>query len=243
MEVLLMNKEVLISRDGSILEFVLNNTDAGNTITTSMFDTMLETMNMQFQKPSARLLRIRANGTVFCLGRERSAKGLMETHVEAERLVTFKRLLRKLPLITIAEVHGDAAGFGLGLAILCDYAIVSNSASLYFPEMRFGLPPSAIMAYLAEYIPPRLAFHLVLTGDTIPPETAEQIGLISACVPPDQVHQRAEEISEKVLQLDEQAVRDCKSFFLQSLHNNFEQNARLAVETLTLDSLRLQRTI
>ncbi|QSO49340.1 enoyl-CoA hydratase/isomerase family protein [Alicyclobacillus mengziensis] len=236
-----MDEDVLISEDGPVLEFVLNNTGAGNTITTAMFNAMLETMNEQLQTPSARLLRIRANGSVFCLGRERSATGLIETHVEVERLVSFKRLLRKLPLITIAEVHGDAAGFGFGLAILCDYAIVSNSASLYFPEMQFGLPPSAIMTYLAEYIPPRLAFHLVLTGDTISPETAERIGLISACVAPDHVHLRAEAISERILKLDEQAVRDCKSFFQHSLQNNFEQNARLAVETLTIDSLRLQR--
>jgi hypothetical protein len=61
-------------------------------------------------------------------------------------------------LITIAEVQGDAFGFGFGLAILCDFTLVSSSAKLAFPEMRKGLPPAAIMAYLGRYALPKQVF-------------------------------------------------------------------------------------
>jgi hypothetical protein len=58
----------------------------------------------------------------------------------------------------IAEVQGDAFGFGFDLAILCDFTLVSSSAKLAFPEMRKGLPPAAIMAYLGRYALPKQVF-------------------------------------------------------------------------------------
>jgi methylglutaconyl-CoA hydratase len=67
-------------------------------------------------------------------------------------------VLRASALITIAEVQGDAFGFGFGLAILCDFTLVSSSAKLAFPEMRKGLPPAAIMAYLGRYALPKQVF-------------------------------------------------------------------------------------
>jgi methylglutaconyl-CoA hydratase len=234
-----VTEQVIISQDGSVLEFLLNNPHAGNEISVAMFEQMMNVLREQTEAPSATLLRIRAKGDKFCMGRERSARTVNDIHDEAVRLVRFKQLLRNLPLVTIAQVEGDAAGFGFGLAILCDYAVVAREAQLYFPEMRFGLAPTAIMSYLAEYIPPRIAFHLVLTGEPIVPEVAAQIGLISEAVPSVQVQNRTNEIVTKILKLHAKGVRDCKVFFQQALQNNFEQNARLAIETLTLASVDL----
>ena len=124
-------------------------------------------------------LRIRARGKVFCTGRERAGRDAATIHHESARLIEFKRALRISPLISVAEVQGDAFGFGFGLAIVSDFVYVSENAALGFPEMKFGLAPAAIMAYLAEYALPRFAFPLVLFGDPISPQQAQQIGLIS----------------------------------------------------------------
>ena len=57
-----------------------------------------------------------------------------------------KQLSSKKALISVAEVQGNASGFGFGLAIVCDFVLVAENASLAFPEMRSGLAPAAIMA-------------------------------------------------------------------------------------------------
>ena len=63
-------------------------------------------------------------------------------------------------------------------ALRCgDFVYVAEHASLGFPEMRTGLAPAAIMAYLGEYTLPRFAFPLVLFGDSITPQYALKIGL------------------------------------------------------------------
>ena len=158
---------------------------------------------------------------------------------EAARIIEVKRLLRTSSLISVAEVQGDALGFGFGLAILCDFVLVAEHARLAFPEMRSGLPPSAIMAYLGEYTLPRFAFPLILFGDPIDPQQAKQIGLISQVCKKDSLAGEADALVKRILELDPTAVRRCKEFFQAAQQNSFEQNCRLAIETLTVGSMNV----
>ena len=230
---------VLIERTRDVLTFTLNNVEHGNEVTAPMFDAMLAELRAEASRPSARVLRIRARGKVFCTGRERAGLDVGAIHNEAARLIELKRALRTSPLISIAEVQGDAFGFGFGLAIVCDFVYVAENVSLGFPEMRFGLAPAAIMAYLGEYALPRFAFPLVLFGDPIAPQHALQIGLISQVCPAGRLAADADALVERILQLEPNAARSCKEFFLAAQQNSFDQNCRLAVEALTIGSMAI----
>ena len=205
-----------------------------------MFETLLAVFAQEAAAPSARVLRLRANGPSFCVGRERGGRDVPSVRAESARLIELKRMLRRTPLITIAEVQGDALGFGFGLAILCDFALVVQSATLAFPEMRMGLAPAAIMAYLGEFTLPRHAFPLVLFGDSIPPARARDIGLVSD-VFADAAAMRAasEELTARILKLDPAATRKCKELFGTMLAGSFEANCRLAIDALTVGSLAI----
>jgi methylglutaconyl-CoA hydratase len=228
---------VEIERAGDVLNFTLNNTEHENEVTGAMFDAMLAELRCESGKPSGRVLRIRAKGKVFCTGRERAGRDAVAIHHEASRLIEFKRALRTSPLISVAEVQGDAFGFGFGLAIVCDFAYVAENAALGFPEMKFGLAPAAIMAYLGEYALPRFAFPLVLFGDPITPQQAREIGLISHVSAPSTLPSDVDDLIERILRLDPNAARNCKEFFQTTLQNSFDQNCRLATEALTVGSL------
>jgi methylglutaconyl-CoA hydratase len=228
---------LVIELAGDVLAFTLDNAEHGNQITGAMFDAMLATLQEEASRPSARVLRIRARGKVFCTGRERAGRDVETIRNEAARIIEVKRSLRTSPLISVAEVQGDAFGFGFGLAILCDFVLVAEHASLKFPEMRSGLPPAAIMAYLGEYALPRFTFPLVLFGDPIAPQAALQIGLISQVCPADGLAGEADALVERILRLDPTGARRCKEFFQTAQQNNFSQNCRLAIEALTVSSL------
>jgi enoyl-CoA hydratase/carnithine racemase len=202
-----------------------------------MFDAMLGELRREASHPAARVLRLRARGKVFCTGRERAGRDAETIHHESARLIEFKRALRVSPLISVAEVQGDAFGFGFGLAIVCDFVFVAETAALGFPEMKFGLAPAAIMAYLGEYALPRFAFPLVLFGDPITPQQAQQIGLISQVSPAGALARDVDTVIERILRLDPAAARSCKEFFLTAQQNSFDQNCRLATEALTAGSL------
>ena len=233
---------VQIERAEDVLTFTLDNPEHGNEVSGAMFDAMLSELQREASRPQARVLRIRSRGKVFCTGRERAGRDVETIRREAVRIIDFKRSLRGASLISIAEVQGDALGFGFGLAIVCDFAIVSEDAALGFPEMRSGLPPSAVMAYLGDYALPRVAFPMVLFGDPISPQLAMQAGLISQVCPADSLASEADALAVRILRLDATATRRCKQFFQSAQQNAFDQNCRLAAEALTIDSMaRLAR--
>ena len=228
---------VRIERAGEVLTFTLDNPAQGNEVTGAMFDAMLAALAQESERPQARVLRLRANGAAFCTGRERAGKDVVALRKEGARLIALKRALRTTPLISIAEVHGDAFGFGFGLAILCDFALVAEGAKLAFPEMRAGLAPAAIMAYLGEYTLPRNAFPLVLFGDPVAPRRALEIGLVSE-VYPDRaaLSAAAEALGARILALAPNAARACKELFRTMGQGSFDANCRLAVDALTVGS-------
>ena len=228
---------VVIERSGDVLNFTLNNPEHENEVTGAMFNAMLAELRREASQPSARVLRLQARGKVFCTGRERAGRDAAAIHHESARLIEFKRALRVSPLISVAQVQGDAFGFGFGLAIVCDFPYVAESAALGFPEMHFGLAPAAIMAYLGEYALPRFAFPLVLFGDPITPQQARQIGLISHVSPASTLSADVDALIQRILHLDANAARNCKEFFQTALQNSFDQNCRLATEALTVGSL------
>ena len=226
-----------IERTGQVVTFVLNDAENGNQVSGAMFDAMLAELKAQASRPSAVVLRIRARGPIFCRGRERKGRDVVAIRHEAARIIEVKRLLRTSSLISVAEVQGDAFGFGFGLAILCDFVLVAEHARLGFPEMRSGLPPAAIMAYLGEYALPRFAFPLVLFGDPVDPQQAKQMGLISQVCQPGRLVGEADALIKRILELDPTAARRCKEFFQTAQQNSFDQNCRLAIETLTVGSM------
>jgi methylglutaconyl-CoA hydratase len=228
---------VEIQRTADVLTFTLNNPDHGNEVTGAMFDATLAELRAESPQPRARVLRIRARGKVFCTGRERAARDLESVRAEVSRLIEFKRLVRTSSLISVSEVQGDAFGFGMGLAIVTDFPLVSENASLCFPEMRHGLAPAAIMAYLGEYALPRFAFPLVLFGEPFTPQQALEIGLISMVCPASNLTAEADKLIARILNLDPGAARRCKEFFLTAQSNSFEKNCELAAEALTAGTM------
>ncbi|MFM0061404.1 enoyl-CoA hydratase/isomerase family protein [Paraburkholderia phytofirmans] len=232
---------VLIERAGDVLSFTLNRPEAGNEISGPMFDAMAAALRSEAAEPSARVLRIRASGDTFCTGRERAGRDTVSIRAEVARLIELKRLLRGATMISLAEVQGDAHGFGFGLAILCDFTLVSSHATLAFPEMRKGLPPAAIMAYVGRYALPKALFPMVLFGDPITPAAALQAGLITQVCEPAALREDADALTDRILSLDDAGARQCKAFFQAAEESSIEQNFRSATDMLTVASLRLMQ--
>ncbi len=231
---------VHVERAGDVLTITLDG-PRGNEITPSMFETILKTLAEEALNPLAKVLLLRATGEAFCTGRERSAQSLAEMRVEAERLIALKRAFRNTPLITVARVHGAASGFGMGFAILADFAIVAQDAPLAFPEMRAGLPPAAIMAYLGEFALPRDAFPLILFGETFSASHAKAIGLVNDVVPIAELDAAVSALVDRILRIDAASARACKELFRTMLQGSFEANCRLATDALAVASATLLR--
>jgi methylglutaconyl-CoA hydratase len=229
---------VRIEHGGDVLVMTIGNPPR-NEITGAMFDAMLDALGREQDQPRARVLRIRAEGEVFCLGRERAGRDEPVIRAEVARLIALKRAVMTSPLISVAEVQGDAAGFGMGLAVLCDFTVVAETAKLSFPEMRHGLPPAAIMAYLGRYAQPKRIFPLILLAPEFSAAHARDIGLVTQVARRDALGDDVDEIVQRILAMDAEAVRQCKAYFQAAHGGELDDNFARATDLLTARTVQL----
>lgn len=184
--------------DGVLDVVIHRGTD--NLFTTDMCDAL--SACLEAPPNGAHILRVRSRGTAFCLGRERTATSLHELKRETAALVRLNRALTESTLVTLAQVQGDAAGFGVGVAALCDLSVAAPSVKVWFPEVSMGLAPSVVLAWLPGLIGKKRAFQLTATGMKIDAERARDLGLFTEVAATD----------ETLSQLSDQLVAALRQF-------------------------------
>jgi 3-hydroxyacyl-CoA dehydrogenase/enoyl-CoA hydratase/3-hydroxybutyryl-CoA epimerase len=89
--------------------------------------------------------------------------------------------LDRLPLPTVAVIHGYCLGGGLEVALACDYRIAIDDASFGFPEVLLGLHPGlGGTVRLPRLISPVQALTMMLTGRTERARRARSLHLVDA---------------------------------------------------------------
>jgi 3-hydroxyacyl-CoA dehydrogenase / enoyl-CoA hydratase / 3-hydroxybutyryl-CoA epimerase len=89
--------------------------------------------------------------------------------------------LDRLPLPTIAVIHGYCLGGGLEVALACDHRLAIDDASFGFPEILLGLHPGlGGTVRLTRLINPVQAMTMMLTGKNERARAAKRLGLVDA---------------------------------------------------------------
>ncbi|PND54687.1 enoyl-CoA hydratase [Mycobacterium sp. ENV421] len=98
---------------------------------------------------------------------------------------------------TIAAVNGVAFAGGFLLAQQCDLVVAAEHATFAITEVKVGrgAPWAAPLSWL---VAPRIALQILLTGDPISAHRAQQVGLVNEVVPAAQLHERTQELAQRI---------------------------------------------
>ncbi len=140
---------------------------------------------------TARVILLTGDGGHFSVGGDLA--WLMETRDRggadafANGLAAFQGLIRTvvgLPLPVIALMPGSAAGFGLDLALACDYRIAGADAQLTSAFAKMGLVPDGGSSWtLRQLLGNGRAFRFLVSGEIVAADEAQRIGLVDDVVP------------------------------------------------------------
>lgn len=121
--------------------------------------------------------------------------------------------LERLPVPTVAAVHGYCIGAGLELAAACDLRLCSADARFSLPEVRLGLVADlGGLQRLPGLIGRGRTAHLALTGAAIDAQTAERWGLVSELHhTPDALFERASALAAELAALPAAALAGTKA--------------------------------
>jgi methylglutaconyl-CoA hydratase len=227
-------------QDGAVITAHLDSPD-GNLMSMAMCDALAEVLTAP--PDDAHVLVLTGAGDAFCLGRERTAATPDDLPTEVRRLIAVNEGLAATRLVTVARVHGDAAGFGVGVASLCDVAIATRDARLSFPEVRINLAPALVLAWLPQMVGRRAAFWLTASGAPVSGDEAVRIGLLNAVTDGVEALDAAVASTVEVLLAAQPRVHTEIRAMLRSVESLSErQSYELAGDRLVLGSMRRLHT-
>lgn len=228
-----------IARSGTTLVATVERGEQ-NSFSGEMIDAFSDAIDEAGDDGSTVFVRLRTRGGVFILARDREGTTPDELRAEGARIVRINETLRRSPLISIAEVNGDAAGFGVGIVAASDIAVASSEATFRFPEITYGLAPTVVISWATKVLPQKRAFDMAVTGEPIDAGTAERIGLITEAAPPDRVEARVDERIAAMERWSASALREIKRFFVHVRGMDPALAAASSVDPLVLASLRMR---
>ena len=168
-----------VEQDGAVVRVHID-AGPGNLFTPEM--TAGLTAVLRRPPEAAHVVHVSAAGPEFCMGRAPFRPGAGPLREDVEALVALVDALQRTSVVTVVEVQGDAAGFGVGLVALSDVAVAAPHVRLSFPEVDAGFAPALVLAWLADVVGRRNAFWLAATGVPVPADEACRLGLLTHVV-------------------------------------------------------------
>jgi enoyl-CoA hydratase/carnithine racemase len=141
--------------------------------------------------PGTRTLVLRGRDDVFCGGAEVQELLELDKPGRLQMLTGEHELLRRieqLPCPTVAALTGPCFGFGLHLALACDFRIARSDTRIALPETRVGI--SATVQRLSRFVGIGRAKEMLLLGRQLDAEKALQWGLLTEVAGADEFEDR-----------------------------------------------------
>jgi cyclohexa-1,5-dienecarbonyl-CoA hydratase len=204
-----MSNEIGVAIDGPLARITIRRPPL-NVLTTAMLREIARAFDAAASSSEVRAVRLDAAGKAFSAGVDVAdhAGDAIEPMMDA--LVELFDAAERVPVPTVAVVHGAALGGGCEIALATDLCLAAERASFGQPEIRLGVfaPPASVL--LPRLIGERRAMELLLTGETIPAAEAARIGLVNRVFANDAFETGVDEFIAGLLALSGEALRQAK---------------------------------
>ena len=128
---------------------------------------------------SLKCMVLAAEGPSWCAGVEVADH---RPEMVDEMIATFNRIfeiVHRMPVPTIAAVHGACLGGGMEVAMACDIIVASPKAVFGQPEIKLGFFPPYAAIRLPQLVGPARAVEICTTGRRYKAESAHRMGLVA----------------------------------------------------------------
>ena len=199
-----MYSTIEVKKDGRLARLTLNRPESMNAMDDVMMKELADAFESLKTDADVQVLIIQGAGRAFSAGGDIKKMVDPETPMDIGTvMVDVSRLakaLYELPQITIASIHGAAAGLGFSVALGCDVILAEENSKLAMNFIGIGLiPDGAGHFFLKERIGVPLAKQLIWSGEVLPGPVAKDKGLVDELVPEGEVVQASEMLAQKFL--------------------------------------------
>jgi methylglutaconyl-CoA hydratase len=207
----------------------LNRPAVGNAYDEALIQGLLTALDSLGAQPELRVVLLQGNGRHFQAGadlkwiREVSMASAAENERVSRATAEAVDRLNRLPVPTVALVHGGCFGGGTGMIAACDVVIAADDATFSISEVRWGLTAAIIIPQLSDAISARQLRRYALTGERFGAAEAHRIGLVHAVVPAGELTAAGAAAIGRILENGPQAMAETKACILQSCWGAFDR--------------------
>jgi enoyl-CoA hydratase/carnithine racemase len=219
------DEPALLKIEGPIATITLNRPAAFNSINLGIAQT-LERLSAQIEaSDEIRVVVIEGEGRAFCAGGDlqtigAAAEANTVTPVVGQLLKhyhAFIETIRRMPKISLASVHGSAAGAGMGLAFVTDLCIAAEDARFTPAYAKIGVSPDGGSTVgVVGTVGTRRALQIFLSEDSFTAQQAYEWGLVAKVVPAAELKAATRQFAERLAQNPPAAIASTKSLVYQA---------------------------
>ena len=194
-----------VRKENGIARVTLNRPELRNAFNDELISALSKAFLEIGKDPSLRVMVLGGNGPAFCAGadlnwmKRMAGYGPQENLADARALAGMLAALDRLPIPTIARVHGPVFAGGTGLVAACDIAVGTPEAKFCLSEAKLGLSPATISPYVIRAMGERNARRYFLTAEVFDAAEAYRIGMLSVLVKESELESTVDELLKHLL--------------------------------------------
>lgn len=237
-------KTLKITTDSKNKIIELNKPEIKNAFNPEMIQELTETFNQLSNDPQTELIVLKGAGNIFCAGADLNWMKSMVNYNLEQNIQDSNKLWDMFEAITfcnkpvIGVVRGAAYGGALGLMAACDQVLIQTDTQLCFSEVKLGLSPAVISAFVLKKCSDTFVRPYMMNADIFNAETALNMGLAHTIYKNDN---EAQSLIQKYQLLELKAVAKTKKLmneiFISKNKDSWAEQKKLT--TMVISQLRV----
>lgn len=199
-----MPQTVNVEYKDEIAFLTLNRPERLNAINQQLIREFRAAAHELSERRDLRVVMLRGEGRSFCTGHD------LVDEEDGPSPTELYGVVREIPQVTIALVHGACVAGGAGLALSCDLRVASTDSFFAWPQARRGIMSVSGPVILGRLVPSNVACELLFTGERLTADEALRWGMVNRVVSREELADAGMRMAEQVLASAPIAVRSIK---------------------------------
>lgn len=209
-------KFINIEEQADWITVTLDRPDVRNAFNPEMISEITDVFLQLSRHETARGILLKGEGKTFCAGadlnwmQEMVAYSYEQNIQDAGKLWEMFDSILHCNIPVVAKVHGAAFGGALGLVACADIVIAEEKTQFCFSEVKLGIAPAVISAFVQKKVTLGKVSQWMLTGAVFSASEAQQMGLVHIVANESQMETEIAKIKTQLCECGPNAVRATK---------------------------------
>jgi len=235
-----MNDSVIVESNNGIAVVYLNEPNSLNALSMRLKEQMQDVLDALIKDVSIKVVIFTGKGRAFCAGGDVKAMADLEYDPIAikkmmDASARLVETIRNMPKITLAAVHGYAAGAGMSLALSTDLILAEKETKFVLSFKNVGLVPDLGLHYhLTRIVGEWKAKEWIFKGAKITAEEAHQYGFVIEVTEKGTVLEQTFHLAQELVQGPTDAFLLSKQLIANTANGSFESVLKMENDQQTI---------